>query len=219
MQIDAKDSLGQTPLHLACAHGNMVACQILISKGADVNMRDARLHTPLWCALQPVYMDGSTPDRVVSYLLKNGAIFDSSDTNAAGTRILTHAVQHGDHASAATLLALAQARCAPEAAAVSDSAWLAAAERATPSSPLLRAFPAESPAAVVALRCAWQHQSSVDSQLGKAPTDLMAAAKLKGAHHKLPSTSASGLLIRMCKGMGYSWYVSALRCVGLVDSL
>jgi ankyrin repeat protein len=179
----------------------MVACQILVSKGADVNVRDNQLHTPLWCALQPMCKETSIPDLIVNYLLKSGATFEASDTDRGGVKILTHAIQHGHHTSAAMLLAKARACSAPEATAVSEAAWLAAAEHATSTSPLLKEFPADSSTAVVALRCAWQHQSTLDLQSGKGRKDLLTGTTFKDAPTKLQSNHASGLLRRMCKGM------------------
>jgi cytohesin len=51
INVDAKDSLGNTLLHSALKQGNEEAFKGLIAKGADVNARNLFGYTPLWLAI------------------------------------------------------------------------------------------------------------------------------------------------------------------------
>ena len=46
IEIDAQNSLGQTPLHIACARGNWPVVRLLLEAGAGANMKDRRGLTP-----------------------------------------------------------------------------------------------------------------------------------------------------------------------------
>ncbi|CAM0117303.1 ankyrin repeat domain-containing protein [Rhabdochlamydiaceae symbiont of Dictyostelium giganteum] len=45
--VDLKNSLGQTSLHLAADLNNLSICQILINAGAEINCQDYSMKTPL----------------------------------------------------------------------------------------------------------------------------------------------------------------------------
>ena len=45
--MNALDDLGQTPLHLACYHGNEAVVHALLDADADVLIQDSRKQTPL----------------------------------------------------------------------------------------------------------------------------------------------------------------------------
>jgi len=46
IEIDAQNSVGQTPLHVACARGNWSVVRLLLNKGANPNIADRRGFTP-----------------------------------------------------------------------------------------------------------------------------------------------------------------------------
>ena len=48
--VNAKDKLGETPLHMAAVRGHLEISSLLIVEGADVNARDERELTPLHAA-------------------------------------------------------------------------------------------------------------------------------------------------------------------------
>ena len=52
VHVDAKDSSGNTALHLACSGGHRNVCQILLNFGADITEISADKMTPLHCAIQ-----------------------------------------------------------------------------------------------------------------------------------------------------------------------
>jgi ankyrin repeat protein len=49
--VNAKDALGRTPLHLAAFHGQTEIIDLLIAHGADVNARDLAAMSPLHAAV------------------------------------------------------------------------------------------------------------------------------------------------------------------------
>ena len=195
--MDAQDAHGNTALHCACSHGNLAVCRCLVKHGADPDARNSSGHTPLWVSVKCDDPESRTQRHLVSFLLDHGANLNASETDSSGTDFLTHAVTHGDHATAA--LVLANARAKGVAVRLPDSAWLAAAQHATISSPLLKEMPADSPAAVAALCAAWQRQKSRDGEVSSEQPG-MSEADLKAVPAKLKSSEASALLKRMCKG-------------------
>ena len=46
IEVDATNSVGQTPLHVACAKGNWTAVRLLLQAGANVEIADRRGYTP-----------------------------------------------------------------------------------------------------------------------------------------------------------------------------
>lgn len=46
IEVDATNSVGQTPLHVACARGNWTAVRLLLQAGANVDIADRRGYTP-----------------------------------------------------------------------------------------------------------------------------------------------------------------------------
>lgn len=52
VDVDAKNSLDETPLHLACNQGSWKTVKLLIEAGADVNIMSGSQNTPLHCAVE-----------------------------------------------------------------------------------------------------------------------------------------------------------------------
>ena len=52
--MNAVDALGETALHRAAAAGQISACRILITHGADVSLRSFQGHTAAEVASEPV---------------------------------------------------------------------------------------------------------------------------------------------------------------------
>ncbi|KAI8326060.1 ankyrin repeat protein, partial [Martensiomyces pterosporus] len=65
--VDIRDSVGRTPLHVACSCGNVAGARLLIHMGADVNATDNVGNTPLTIAATGARSD------VVIPLLEGGA--------------------------------------------------------------------------------------------------------------------------------------------------
>lgn len=49
-KVDVQDSVGSTPLHVACGEGHMSAVTKLIESGCDPSVKDCDGCTPLYCA-------------------------------------------------------------------------------------------------------------------------------------------------------------------------
>ncbi len=81
LQNKAKiDHIGWTPLHYACAKGQLQVAQFLVSNGANVNSRSPNGSTPLMMAAQ------SGNEELIKYLLDNGA--DIRMRNANGFSVI-----------------------------------------------------------------------------------------------------------------------------------
>ncbi|KAK6535083.1 hypothetical protein TWF281_006380 [Arthrobotrys megalospora] len=65
--VDSADSNGHTALHLAAKGGHYATVNLLLTHGADRNLRDLAGHTPLSLSLQ----DGENYERVVRFLLSD----------------------------------------------------------------------------------------------------------------------------------------------------
>lgn len=52
--MNAVDALGETALHRAAAAGQISACRVLITHGADVSLRSFQGHTAAEVASEPV---------------------------------------------------------------------------------------------------------------------------------------------------------------------
>lgn len=79
IEVDMNDrdehNYGHTPLHLACRFADPKAVEILVERGADVNVRDAKGNTPL-CILgmcSYLYYDEDSVCSAASILLSKGA--------------------------------------------------------------------------------------------------------------------------------------------------
>lgn len=53
-QVNAVDALGETPLHRAAAAGQISACRVLLTHGADIGLRSFQGHTAAEVASEPV---------------------------------------------------------------------------------------------------------------------------------------------------------------------
>ncbi|WP_187146241.1 ankyrin repeat domain-containing protein [Candidatus Amoebophilus asiaticus] len=100
INVDAKDSLGNTLLHIALKQDNEEAFKRLIAKGVDLNARDLFGHTPLWLAIL------KKNERAVSALLERGDI----DVNAVNNNYerftpLHLAISEGNEVAISALLA------------------------------------------------------------------------------------------------------------------
>ena len=65
--VDARNSKGWTPLHLAVVSAHFETVRILVSEGANLNSRDSNGNTPLHLASECNNIG------MVDYLLKKGA--------------------------------------------------------------------------------------------------------------------------------------------------
>lgn len=70
--VEMTDNIGQTCVHWACNHSNIESLQLLISYGANINVKDAKHRTPIGIACR----QRSFP--CVSTLLKAGIVVDAS---------------------------------------------------------------------------------------------------------------------------------------------
>ena len=74
--VNRKDKLGETPLHVAVVEGYKEIASMLIENGADVNAGDIRGLTPLHAAAWRGYRD------IVILLIANGADINARDKDA-----------------------------------------------------------------------------------------------------------------------------------------
>jgi ankyrin repeat protein len=73
-QLESKNDLGRTPLHLAVIHNKLEIAELLLANGANVNARDPDQHTPLiWT--QWIY----NHDKMERLLLAHGADVNLTD--------------------------------------------------------------------------------------------------------------------------------------------
>ena len=79
--LNARDSYGRTPLHLAVTRGHVRVSELLISHGADVNATSNNGFTPLHSYPIGIYHDPETQMATVSLLLQQLA-----DVNAVDER-------------------------------------------------------------------------------------------------------------------------------------
>jgi ankyrin repeat protein len=73
--VNAKDKLGETPLHIAAVRGFQEITALLIAGGADVNARNGRELTPLHAAAWGGYKE------TVALLITKGANINAKDEN------------------------------------------------------------------------------------------------------------------------------------------
>ena len=53
-QVNAVDALGESALHRAAAAGQISACRVLLTHGADISLRSFQGHTAAEVASEPV---------------------------------------------------------------------------------------------------------------------------------------------------------------------
>ena len=95
--IQGQDALqGQTKLHMACVGGEKEVADLLIRRGADVNLRDKRGATPLWIAARGGHKE------IVELLIEKGADISASDGRREATPLLIAA--RSGHADVVELL-------------------------------------------------------------------------------------------------------------------
>ncbi|QOV90790.1 ankyrin repeat domain-containing protein [Humisphaera borealis] len=97
VDVDAKSSMGQSPLMLAALHDRLGAVALLIDKGADFTARDSRGRNALW------YAAGGGEGQSVRLLVALG--LSVSDVDMAGNTPLHDAVAAESERSVAVLLA------------------------------------------------------------------------------------------------------------------
>lgn len=91
-----------TPLHIAANCGHILAAELLIQHGADINKQDHQGHTPLHSAV----VEGQT--EIVSLLLSRGA--DSAIRNKKGKTPLELAIEAGKEGLVSTIQAWERGR-------------------------------------------------------------------------------------------------------------
>jgi hypothetical protein len=73
VDVDARDLLGRTPLHVASGEGYVGICKLLLKRGADVNARNSIGETPLHYAAERGHAD------VARVLIEHGAEVNARD--------------------------------------------------------------------------------------------------------------------------------------------
>ncbi len=66
-QLEVSDKEGDTPLHIACAHGHVNLIELFIQQGADKESKNKAGNTPLFCACENGEIEA------VKFLVKRGA--------------------------------------------------------------------------------------------------------------------------------------------------
>ncbi|MCG7872836.1 MAG: ankyrin repeat domain-containing protein [Candidatus Thiodiazotropha lotti] len=82
--LDAQDKQGYTPLHAAAQQKNVEIAQLLIEKGARLDLIDSWGNTPLWRALGPSEENIS----LIKLLLDKG--IDPTRENNSGVSVVSH---------------------------------------------------------------------------------------------------------------------------------
>jgi len=93
IKVEVRNAADESPLMLAALKGELVLCQVLIKKGADVNK-------PGWAPLHYAATNGHTD--IMSLLLEEYAYIDAASPN--GTTPLMMAAQYSDVSSVKLLL-------------------------------------------------------------------------------------------------------------------
>jgi len=83
--VNTKDSLGETALHLAVEHGNLEIVRLLLERGADVNAKNKNGLTPIW----GINDDDTTAMEIFRLLIRSGA--DVNVSNEDGETLLMQA--------------------------------------------------------------------------------------------------------------------------------
>jgi ankyrin repeat protein len=94
--VNAKDKLGKTPLHLAASSGHPDVVEMLITQGAGLEVKDSLGQTTLHLAV------GADKQETVKLLLAKGANVNITDKEGRGPLWL--AIHHRDSAKIADLL-------------------------------------------------------------------------------------------------------------------
>ena len=88
IDLNLKDPVGRTPLHIAAEKGNVDVAMLLIENGANVNVADVNGNTPL------IFIINKTGNlKVTQRLLEKGANVDTQ--NRTGETALMYAAWHG----------------------------------------------------------------------------------------------------------------------------
>ena len=93
-EYEVKDKWGQTPLLRAAVCMNLSIAELLIKRGANINIRDCKDRNPLSCAIY-VYSDPADQveqKNLISLLINHGAHIDSID--GLGRTPLSYAVEY-----------------------------------------------------------------------------------------------------------------------------
>lgn len=98
--VNKKDTLGRTPLLIACQNGHLDVARMLLKKGAQINEADTGGDTPL---MQACKADANKAAAMVKLLLDNGALLDCC--NKQGNTPVITAVNYKNELALIELLA------------------------------------------------------------------------------------------------------------------
>ena len=90
--VNAADSAGLTPLHIAAAKNLLNSSKLLLSKGANINAKDVKERTPMMLAAIAGHVN------IIEHLMDQAADIDSVDNDL--NTALMHACAHGMSKSA-----------------------------------------------------------------------------------------------------------------------
>mmetsp|Transcript_90010 Transcript_90010/g.159368 ORF Transcript_90010/g.159368 Transcript_90010/m.159368 type:complete len:1285 (-) Transcript_90010:108-3962(-) len=91
--LNARSSLGATPLSCACLHKHVAAAELLLAYGADVKPRDDRGRDAVHCAVILAHSPGRSLDRTSSVLAKKRKSDKSRGSNLLTVQPVEHVVR------------------------------------------------------------------------------------------------------------------------------
>jgi len=77
--VNARDDMGETPLHWAARHCRVGVVELLLAHGADPNVRNKFGETPLHLTAYGCKLDCKTCPETARLLIKHGADVDAKD--------------------------------------------------------------------------------------------------------------------------------------------
>jgi ankyrin repeat protein len=115
VDVNIRDKLGRSPLHLAVEYRHLTVIKILVERKADVNLVDKKGHAPIHAlnadknsrgifiqAAANIVFGEDSPQDIIQFLFENGANLDIQNRN--GETVLHHAAASGRAGLASLLL-------------------------------------------------------------------------------------------------------------------